>query len=893
MDEPSIEEILKYSIYFRDKALYIGDYELRNAEILINSFNNDKKVNLFMSPQNLKVELLSFMVLSIKIYVENLKNTETDILDYLKPGDTVNYAGKKVEYCGTDDIFGEEKIKLRYKKNDITWIRLSDAYKLSLNKGISTNLNVMGAENKFNKKSGLYILADMLHLKSENLTKVINNKMLVVYQPGNELKALLDDIKIKVKNKKYGFTEIFPSKYNDDDLKGNKLKLEEILIFTSSLDNAMEIIREDKKIDKILLVGENTYISEIGGILDILLNKSRIKKIFILNNFNKNSKISEILDENYDINLYAWTKNALLNNFTVESLNNIILTHHEVDVLKNREVSHIVLKEQSEICGYMFDLKRRLYNISNDDVSYENTNNFLMASYGLFKIFEKLTVPICEYDRYIEENDLKKYTVGKVLEALYVAPEKYCQYRSYSENLKKVVELSEKLKDILYNKNPKLEYIKNMNLREMDLIICSNPIEKLILKKYGSFNVLCIKDFKLNFKPSKIYRNVVFTGIYDSNKIDQLSSYIGYSISNLLYPTEVFKYNSKVEKYNRKIKQVEESNILSIDKTVDLMDKAKIDFTKFKEVKKIGKENREEIAVQELDEKIEKNVYRHYAKDNYLQKINLDCEIDDLLNIPAHDDQIIGGNNYNNNSNSSIDMCLEFEKHKIALLTRFYKAKCIENSTGKVLNKDIQSLKVGDNLLFINYKNEGDLENLFRKIIYSDKFKSKYGRHYKNMRYWKNSLKKYMYNNQLVTSNIATELLIYGVSRGDMAIKSWISGNEIVGPREKETYGALAKITGDPYFLKNWEEIYNSCNLMRKFRMNFKKNNFNIMVIRSVMKKLDIKDELGQLINEFIDDIKECGQVVTVKKILNVSFNVPANRANCIIDKAAVDDFFY
>jgi hypothetical protein len=889
MDEPSIEEILKYNICFKGKELNVGDYELKNTKILINSFNNDKKVNLFMSPQNLEVELLCFMVLSIKIYVENLKNTETDILDYLKLGDTVNYAGKKVEYCGIDDIFGEEKIKLRYKKNDITWIRLSDAYKLSLNKGISTNLNVMGAENKFNKKSGLYILADMLHLKSENLNKVINNKMLVVYQPGNELKALLDDIKIKVKNKKYGFTEIFPSKYNYDDLKGNKLKLEEILIFTSSLDNAMEIIREDKKIDKILLVGENTYISEIGGILDILLNKSRIKKIFILNNFNKNSKISEILDENYDINydinLYAWTKNAFLNNFK-SSLNNITLMHKEIDVLKNREVSHIVLKEQAEICGYIFDLKRSLYDISN-----ENTNNFLMASYGLLKIFEKLTVPICEYDRYIEENSLKKYTIEEILETLYVAPEKYCQYKSYSENLKKVIELSEKLKDILYNKNPKLEYIKNMNLREMDLIICSNPIEKLILKKYGSFNVLCIKDFKLDFKPNKIYRNVVFTGIYDSNKIDQLSSYIGYNILNLLYPTEVFKYNSKVEKYNRKIKQVEESNILSSDKTVDLIEKAKIDFTKFKEVKKIEKENREEIAVQELDEKIEKNVYRHYSKDNYLEEINLDCDIDDLLNIPAHDDQIIGGNNYNNNS--SIDMCLEFEKHKIALLTRFYKAKCVENSMGKVVNKDIQSLKVGDNILFINYKNESDLENLFRKIIYSDKFKSKYGRHYENMRYWKNSLKRYMYNNQLVPSNISTELLIQGVNRGDMAVKNWISGNEIVGPREKETYEALAKITGDPYFLKNWEEIYNSCNLMRKFRMNFKKNNFNIMVIRSVMKKLDIKDELGQLIDEFIDDIEECGQVVTVKKILNVSFNVPANRANCIIDKAAVNDFSY
>ncbi|WP_147564358.1 DrmE family protein [Clostridium tyrobutyricum] len=889
MDEISIEKILKYNIYFKGKELYIGDYELKNAQVLMNSFNNNEKVNLFMNPQSLEVKLLSLIILSTKVYIGNLENIQTDILDYLKPGYTVNYDGQKVEYCGIDDIFGEEKIKLRYKKNDITWIRLSDAYKLSLNKGMSTNLNVMGSGNKFNKKSGLYILADMLHLKSENLNKVINNKMLVVYQPGNELKTLLDDIKIKVKNKKYGFTEIFPSKYNYDDLKGNKLKLDEILIFTSRLDNAMEIIREDKKIDKILLVGENTYISEIGGALDILLNRSRIKKIFILNNFNKSSKISEILDENYDINLYAWTKNALLNNFK-SSLNNITLLHQEIDVLKNREVSHIVLKEQAEICGYIFDLKRSLYNISSDDVSYENTNNFLMASYGLLKIFEKLTVPICEYDRYIEENSLKRYTIEKILESLYVAPEKYCQYKSYSEDLKKVVELSEKLKDILYNKNPKLEYIRNMDLQKMDLIICSNPIEKSVLKKYGSFNVLCIKDFKLDFKPKKIYRNVVFTGIYDSNKIDQLSSYIGYSVLNLLYPTEVFKYNSKIDKYNRKVKQVEESNKLSTDKTVDLMDKAKIDFTKFKEVKK---ENREEIVVQELDEKIEKNVYRSYARDNYLDEINLDCNIDDLLNISEHDGQIIGGNNYNNNSNSSIDMCLEFEKHKIALLTRFYKVKCVENSTGKVLNKDIQSLKVGDNILFINYKNESDLGNLFRKIIYSDKFKLKYRKHYNNMRYWKESLKCYMYNNQLAPSNITTELLIQGVSRGDMAIKNWISGNEIVGPREKETYGALAKITGDPYFLNNWEDIYNSCNLMRKFRMNFKKNDFNTMVIRSVMKKLDIKDELGQLINEFIDDIEEYGQIVTIKKILNVSLNVPANRTNCIIDKSAVDDFFY
>ncbi|NFM16729.1 hypothetical protein FDB88_05830 [Clostridium sporogenes] len=900
MNDLSIESKLKNNIFYQDKLLNISNYELGNIKLFQEIFKDQHRINLLITPDKEVTEVLSLIVLAMKLYIKNLKDEDENILDVLSIGDIVVYEGKKAEYLGEAEIYGEKKIKLKYKGNRINgiklegainYIKLSDYYKLSIYRGDSKELSTM-SNKKSNKKNGKYVLADMLGIKLQDLSNTIKEQMVIVYPSKNKLEELLKKIKIRIKNKKYLFTEVFPCKYyssidNSMDLKGNKLKLKEIFVFTSNLSVARDVIQENKETSNLLLLGQDTYVNEIGGSLDFLLKRKKLKKIYILNTFDKINQLHKLLESGFNIQLNAWTRTAFLKEINKMDLYQICLKNKKIDLFLNRKVENKLMDQCKDIAENLLKLKIDLIEVLKEDFYCDNKEIFLRISYGLLKIFEKIVVPIKEYDDFITDNNLKNYTVDVLIKKLMETIKENEIYEDAYRVLYNISQLIKNLYELMYYKNPKFNFLKNINLSYGDLIICNSSIEEAILKKYESIKNKYIRVSTIkNYKDYNNFQKIIFTGVYDNKNLDQVHCFNSLNIVNLLYPSEVSKYNGKVNKFNKLFNLIEEKNSLGNSNDILKLQNIKIDYNEF-----IEKHTVQDDTIEKTETEIEKKLYFNEEEHGYKESLEYDLDIEDLLNIDLNNS--LGKQFLEDDTvydTGIVKKKINFKDKKYALLTAFYKSKCIDNTNNSIVIKDINALQIGDKLIFIYDRTEDEITKLFYQIICSDKFKSKYYKHYYNMKYWKDLLKKYIDSYFCDYSLIALELSFYKINRTEQAIKAWIVNENIIGPIEKEVYNAIAKITNDKYLLDHWEEIYKSCNLIRSLKTKLK-DNFNSMVIQSVVNEKS-EGEFENLVYDVLGDLKKYSEIEEIYDIEDILINIPINKTNCILEKRTVSEIF-
>ncbi len=887
----SIENKLENNVFYEDKLLDISNYELTNIKIFKEMFKDQNRINLLITPDKEVIEALSLIVLAMKLYIKNLKDEDENILDVLSIGDIVVYKGKKAEYLDIHEIYGEKKIKLKYKGNkingikmgeSISYIKLSDYYKLSIYRGDSKELSIM-SNKKSNKRNGKYILADMLDIEQQYLGNTIKEQMVIVYPSKNKLEDLLKKLKIRIKNKKYLFTEVFPCKYyssidNSIDFKGNKLKLKEIFIFTSNLSVARDLIQENKEISNLLLLGEDTYTNEIYGSLDFLLKRKKLKKIYILNTFNNINQLHRLLESGFSIQLNAWTRTVFFKEINRMELYQICLKNKKIDLFLNRKVENKFIDQCKELAGNLLKLKIDLIEVLKEDFYCDNKERFLRISYGLLKIFEKTIVPIKEYDDFITDNNLNNYTVEILIKKLMETIKENKVYENTYRVLHDISQLIKNLYELMYYENPKFKFLKSINLSYGDLIICNSSIEEAILKKYESIKNKYIRVSSIkNYKAYRNNQKIIFTGVYNNKNLDQVYSFNTLNIVNLLYPSEVSKYNSKVNKFNKLFNLIEEKNSLGNSNDILRLENINIDYNKF-----IEKHTLQDDTIEKTEKEIEKNLYFNEEKHSYPEALGYDLDIEDLLNIDFNSSLGKQYLEYDVVCDAGIvKKKINFKDKKYALLTPFYKSKCIDNINNSIVIKDINALKIDDKLIFIHDRTEDEITKLFYTIMSSDKFKSIYYKHYYNMKYWKDSLKKYIDDYFGDYSLISKELSFYAIKRTEQAIKSWVLNENIIGPTEKEVYNAIAKITNERYLLEHWEEIYESCILIRSLKTKLK-DNFNSLVIQSVVNEKS-EGEFENLVYDVLGDLKKYAEIEEINDIENISINIPINKANCIL----------
>ena len=247
----NIYKVLDGKVSIQNKCIKFDGYMdeiIENIELML---TRDYKANLILTLDKERTEIFILIIAAINTYFKNLGNSKT-ILDQLEIGNIVCYKDKKVEYMGIEAVGGQEKIKLKYAdtincKNNYTWINIGDVYKLSLYYGDSTTLNIMSNNSSKKMDSGNILIDRILEIESDNSQRLIEEQIIIVFESKKYMEQLISNMKIEIGNVKYDFTQVFPCKYYSDvdngtDLKGNKRKEKELLIFTSRLDIAKELL---------------------------------------------------------------------------------------------------------------------------------------------------------------------------------------------------------------------------------------------------------------------------------------------------------------------------------------------------------------------------------------------------------------------------------------------------------------------------------------------------------------------------------------------------------------------------------------------------------------------------------------------------------------------------
>lgn len=870
-----IHNLIDGKIFIGDKQICINEYLNEIIKTFEQILEDSSKTSLIVTLDKERIEVVLLIVLAIKIFFNNLKNSSKTVLDELQPGKIVTYEGKKVKFDSIDTLYGEKKIKLIYEdsRNSTEWISIKDYYKLSIYNGSSNKLNVMSSNKSKKKDSGKFLFEKLIGVNLREFKGVIEQQIVVVFPSKEYMNQLMSNIKIDIDGEKYDFTQVFPCKYYSDidnctDLKGNKVKDKELFLFTSRLDIAKALLQAKSECTRLMLLGESTYKNYLGGIFDNLLSRKKLHKIFLHNTFDNISSVDELLERN--ITVYGWNKNIIN-----EKIKNRTIKGDEFIKGYLSSTTKNILIENQTLNKVLLDTRKSLVTILKCGDQIIDREKFMRIGFTLFKLLQRLSIPIHEYEKF----DLSKINIKMYFLYLQEILDKNNLYATNIRLINSVIANLKELYGLLYYNNPKINILKSC-VNNKSLIVCNNEIEKKFFKieeNLCDIEIVTIKEFKENFYND---RELIFVSFYDIASVNQLPYCHKNNIQNILYYSDVIKYNLTVRSLNNSIKNISEKNELKSGYEFETIETIYYDTINFIPIEdRISKLDTEKAyegsnVETEEDEVLIDNYVRNSIKDNYDLDFSIDLE--NLLNISNEN----GSLSYN----TEISECRKkiiFENGRYSYLTKNYDVLCIDNKETFVM-KTVDGLKKGEKIIFISEKSEEDLVELFHKIINSEIFKNKYSRHYENMKYWKIALKKYMDSYDMDYESVAKELKLYNLNNTGVTIRQWINDEKIIGPWEKESYEAIANITRDYNLSHNWQEVFESCNIIRGFRTKFKKT-FKNMVKGAITNQTEGTDELENLVRKVFGDLKEYADVVKIINIQDISQKMPSIRTNCLL----------
>ena len=198
-----------------------------------------------------------------------------------------------------------------------------------------------------------------------------------------------------------------------------------------------------------------------------------------------------------------------------------------------------------------------------------------------------------------------------------------------------------------------------------------------------------------------------------------------------------------------------------------------------------------------------------------------------------------------------------------------------------VLEISVDKLSPGDTVIFKSNNNE--TKDIVTTLL--DKYIDEYHTvsdevqmAYLKSRYWKEILKEYREANSLSFKELSKRLEKFGSKKHDVTIQSWLAEDSyIVGPKDVETYIAIAEMTQNPDMLAEPKSFCIACDKIRSIRVGILK-----LIAKTIINKykgtLAIDDDMTKVVSENIEDISILVQIETITPVEGQ--NAPINMIN-------------
>lgn len=837
-----IDSFKRFKIYYKNQEIIF-----ENLEEFINKNINEQKEgnNIFIMPKDNDYLLITQIIYnSINYSLHNIFESNEDILDVIKIGDTVEYNKALACFEGVENKY----IVLKFKDGTIRF-PLNLRYKISKYNGDAMILNKMPNKIISNTKKTKSLLSEILNIEALEICKEIKKTILIVANK-DKVNDIIKYLEIKVgEHSRVSISEVFTmayysSKDNCHFYKGNSKKEEPLLKFTSKTYIAKDLVRTNKKINSIVFIPKKVINEDLIDLVQIYKRKT-IENIFtIVNPIDIERRINDDFIENgfkikeikfNDLNLLSTDLYKKKQMYFINNYNNGLFKYNiinEILITKSRN-------QMNKSC------KSLLNNFQEDN----DIARYIITARRLCKRLTSVLIPLSEYERITKIYGKNEFTIEYCNDDLY-SQNSQLKIRNLNDDAIRNIEMIwQCIQEIYYEINKcnckwdKLNEIIKFSLGQKSSLIIENKHMRNVTKHYirerfpNKYN-LVIED--INSNKGKLYDTTLIGGILDENLYCNYKRYNSNNVIVLGYRYENQFYKLSEKRYMKFVKNNIEIDLVEIDESTivgDVSEEAEID-----------------------------------------SSIHLENEIESLIAIRYIPDVKVGGGY--SQEQTKCEAVLIFTNGKKAFITQQYNAYVINENKEELMQKKLKDLRAGDILIFIEGIERDLVDTIIQQLMSLKEIKEAYSNDYNLSKEWKKILKEYSNKNKFTLRDLSEKLKLLGISRESATIRSWII-DAIVGPQEEEVYEAIGKLTQSEFIINNYKKIFESCNNIRRLQIKVRK-----AIVKSLLKdnNLETLDNIDELIMRNINNGINYVNQVEIQNIYKVNKEVPIYITNRVLE---------
>lgn len=828
----------KLKIYYKGEKVVFNELEKKIIELFSKEENES---NIYIIPKDNVYFILLFIVVSgLNQYIRNIYGEDNNMIDEIKIGDILEYSKSRCRFNGIED----GKLKLQFL--DLVYhLPMEQLYKVSIYKGKAKKLNKYPSDNNRGSKKTRNIISNVLDIDNGVFTKLVKFTTLIVVNKEvvlnvvNNIKILYDGELLDIGNVFY--MAYCSSEENYYYFRGNSSKQEPLIKFTSKIYNAREIVRNDKKINEVIVLQDKIYAEDIDDLIYIAERKNVAKVRIIMEPIDLENHIDNVnlknkfritnIDERL-LPEVLYSNINYMNKQQYKNIKNYINTNQKFITVKENYAD--------EYRKYILACCRKLVKI------YVDNNmiiKYVITARTIAKLLVSLIIPLKDYETLYENNNI--YT--RIEELKKFIESDFCKQllEKGKELVLNIYEYCVKFyeKENKFNsKWRELETIIRLTNNQRTAIVVDNKKIERALKYYLKlrypikFNIFVTN---VNIAKKDQFNKVIYTTRLSDNKY---WNYVNFNSDNIIYLFTRFE--------KRNIKYLKK-------KYYDFFTQESYEFNNKEEVydKYNDLESKDVNEIQNLDNELEE-----FISTTYIPEVQ------------------------NNNGNIALSNCrtvLTFEDGEKAFITKEYSAFVLHENREIINNKKPEELEKGDILLFIDIIEKDLINRIMKDLLKFNKIKQEYEDDYKIVCEWKDELKRYMDLNNYSFKDIEKKLKVHGTVRTCVTIRSWLV-NKVVGPTEVKVFKALGEITGIEILNNKPLECKNSCEKIRKFQILIRKSVARYLLKNSISAA---ESEIDNLIKDCMEETASKIKKVTIQNIYQVNRDIPVYLTNRIIEE--------
>lgn len=859
----------KCDIYYEDALISKESIIERYIEFFDNVFAGEKhSVNFALHTGSICFDIISVVAVTLGCLSYNLW-TNDDIISRLQIGDMVMYENKRYRWKGLEDGNGIKYMVLGQDakgKNGESIRKVSfKRYKHLVKPYYGTSSLTDGRGVRKSKTNREEFLSHIFDIPIADVPSLINVAVVIVSDRGDFSEICKHLSIVYGEKKRIGLLDIVPAAYytgqEEIQFGTNPTKAIPVLKIAGKMSVARDLVLDKygNKVVGLLVNGVHSLTENSSELADLLRRKSLcFVHIALLLNVDASDHILDMYEE---ANIFACTKGYLsksageikcVNSFTVE-------LEKQIDNIVNNTVSSILVPG-----GWTWDEYRRFKNtlflIRQSNWISEQKNEFILSAHGLLNLLTTSVFPMCQMENIVASLKIGATVLSpkERIDKLWDIADK----AGAAEELCIAVinDIEEKYHEFM-NQSPKAlaikEYLAKHSGRKIAIVVPkAYYAEMLVMTGVLKDNDNCVICVTANrFDATHEYESILVVGDINGKKFNPFQCHSAKNIDILLYECENKSFGYQKKKKDKSEKRLN-SKICGIG---------------------YNEENSEDIYYDNEEE----NIVQEFSDlEEYIEKLN-------ILDIGRFVESGLVSNS--NSPTSEVKHVGVFVTGERIFFSKYYTAVVFNHEAGSVTEKTVDKLLSGDFLVFTRRDDytKNIVDFIYEKLLDTGKLSTKVIEASEKAEYWKNALRRYKMRGDYTYSDIAKKLRKIGSSLQEATIRSWlVEDSHIVGPRDVETMGYIAKVTQDVKILNDINGYFEACRIVRRERRTILE-----LIGKAINNKLSghIPQE-GSVLEVVYNNVDNLSETLELENVIELSesVNVSINLVNKPITEAEV-----